>query len=277
MHTTAIKRSGFLEIPVDARFLWPCILAVRDGLKMITEDPVRQRHFPWHDLTKDLYGPKYTQEVGLKKTEPGDSENKFTFHYSPGMLSELHGARVPVKEYAEFFHALHKLDQWSLKIALNVAEAFDAANRLDGKYPGSMVEKLKSGTRVIRALRYRNKNDDLPDAKPHVDRSHFTIHTWSSHSGLKMVRPDGSLAPVNETAVDMVAVFPGEKFAAVTRGALGFGTPHGVRDERRQNGTRDEDRYAIVCFVHPGPDQDDADWLLNNRDRIEQLEATLAI
>jgi len=276
----AIKRNGFLEAGVDPRFLWPHVLSIRDSMKFITDNAARQAHFPWYDLIRDIYGKKYTQEVGLKSTQPDDSENKFTFHFAPGMMKSLWENNVPVLEYALFFKALHELDQWSLDIALAVAEMYDKTNRRhDGgpKYPGSMVQKIKAGSRIIRVLRYRKKNDDAPDAKPHVDRSIFTVHAWSSHPGLKMFSSNGMCLPVNETAHDSVAIFPGEKYAAVTRGLFGFGTPHGVRDERHTNGTRDEDRYAIVCFVHPVSLKQDAEWLLANRERIEEHEAILTL
>lgn len=276
----AMNRNGYLEVPADSDFLRPRTNAIVAGMKLITDEPARHTHFPWRDLLVDCYGQKYTQEVGLRCSAPDDSENKYTFHYNLGMMHELLKSGVPLPEYGPFFNALEELDQWSLTIALAVAGVYDDTNRRRVKktgYPSSMVRKIMRGSRIIRVLRYRKKDDAAPDAKPHVDRSLFTVHAWSSHPGLKICAPDGSWWPVNETAYNSVAVFPGEKFAAVTRGIWSFGTPHGVRDERRAHGSRTDDRYAIVCFVHPEPLPDDAEWLLANRDRIEEHEATLAL
>jgi hypothetical protein len=271
----AIRRDGFIEVAVNPYALSQCIDLVRGGMQAITDDPHGLQKFPWRNLVEDAYGPKYAQEVGLKTTKTGDSESKWTFHYSYGIEASTSGPQLI--EHAKFFDALRWFDHWSLAIALKVAQTFDAANRIEQTYPGSMVQRLQSGTRVIRVLRYRKKEDDKPDATMHVDRSLFTIHAWSSHAGLRIRSPDHTVCSIQETSCEAAAVFPGEKYAAVTRGAFGFGTPHGVRDERRATGIRQEDRYAIVCFVHPETQLNDAEWLKTNRHLIEAYEATFTV
>ena len=272
-----IKRNGVVEVPIKRQFLLPHIHAIRDGMVHITDDLVRCAHFPWHNFVFDAYGEYYRQEVGLRTPDKSqESERKFVFHYLEGMLPELRAVGVPLEEYAEFFAALASLSTWAMEVARVVARGFDEANHRDDELPsyysGSMLERLEHGTVVIRVLRYLDKKDREPDAKIHIDRGLFSIHPWSSHEGLVFFNRKGSPVTVDETNPDYAAVFLGEKSAAVTCGMLGLGTPHGVRDVRRDSSLRDEDRFAIVCFVHPEARDDDVQWLLNNRMRIVHYE-----
>lgn len=275
-----MRKLGVVEIAVNSNFLLPRVTTIREGMRRLTDDPHSLKSFAWHVLQEDLFGPKYHQEVGLKNTSPDDDEKKFTFHYAPEMLSEREFKHAPFGDYQALFDALHDLDRWAQGIALAVAGCFDARNRKPGalkRYPGSLVQRLHQGRRIIRVLRYQQKANEAPDAVMHIDRSLFTVHPWSSHPGLRFSTTPGKTLAVNETSISRAAVFPGEKFAAATRGAFGYGTPHGVRDERWEKGTRTEDRYAIVCFTHPGPDTGDAAWLLANRHLIEQHEAKFSV
>jgi len=269
-----LKRNGFIEVPAGKDYLLPRITAIREGMTRMTDDPQGRDKFPWKNIVIDAYGERYPQEVGLKHTVEDEVERKFTFHYQPEITRMLPAALV--REYMSFFNALYDLNMWSRNIALSVASCFDAANeRRDGgpKYQGSLTQKILAGRRVIRVLRYRQKQDAEPDATVHVDRSCFTVHAWSSHRGLRMFTPQGESCPVEETSFSTAAVFMGEKFVALTRGIFGLGTPHGVYDERRLAGARsNEDRFAVVCFVHPQTHQDDAQWLLANWPRIVEYE-----
>jgi hypothetical protein len=272
----AIRRKGFVNISINPRLLFPQTLSIRKGMQQLTDTPEHHAIFPWTVGPEDAYGPGYVQETGLRVPDPTDTEQKFVFQYMPGMVLDRWKQYVPVREqYEDFFEALATLDAMAHTIARAVAESFDARNRRKEnllKYPGSLVERLKGGRCVTRVLRYCKKDDALPDAKVHLDRSMFTVHAWSSQSGLTLFGPDKQRIMVDETATDQVSVFTGEKFVAATRGHLGYGTAHGVRDKRRDLGKRTGDRYAIVLFVHPKTLESDAEWLVANKDVLKRHE-----
>ncbi len=282
----AIKRNGVLEISTDPTFLEPIIKKIVEGMVKLTDDTTRHAHFPWEVILSDLYGKGYEQEVGLRRPEDNKrGERKFTFQYRPQMVPRLIERGTPVAEYQDFLTALYYLDEYTKSVAIAVAETFDETNRRRGNaitYPGSFAERLREGSCTIRVLRYLVQKEeiitlDLPDAAPHIDRSALTVHSWASHAGLRVFGHDHTSQCVDETSFGSVAVFPGEKFAAITRGIFGYGTPHGVRDERRKAGQRDGDRFAIVCFMHPIAKEKDAQWLLANKHLIETYEKSFKL
>ena len=73
--------------------------------------------------------------------------------------------------------------------------------------------------------------------------------------------------------MNSVVFFTGRKIGAVCRGALGLGTPHGVRYDRQV----DEDRVSCITFFHPGTDPDDAQWLKDHAAEIKALEQSLVL
>ena len=275
----AIVRDGFAMVKVDPAFLVPRIAAIRHGMQRITDDPELVRLFPYYAFSEDEYGCDYSKDVGFKLR--ADDEHKWFFHH---MLDAYPDATLPKhrhSEYGSFFAALRDINAKAMEIATALAEQFDERNREKStiyKYSGSMAEVVRAGECVDRVLRYlvRQKTARV-DAKPHIDRSIFTIDWGASHPGLKILRKsDGTWVDVDVTTVGLVAVFPGEKFGAVTnpdRARLGFGTPHGVKYERTDN----RDRYAIVSFVHPAARPEHAAWLKMNHGMISEYEKSLRI
>ncbi len=271
----SLKNRGMVEIsrqnPAYAEQLYR---TVQVGLMLLTENPDYAKFFPFTTIEIDAYGNRYEQEVGLRIPEEGKGDKKFVFQFSS---SALHGMHTDPALH-DFFGALMQIEMDAKRIAHSIAACFDHINGYKEtmlKYPGKLVESLDRGRCITRVLRYqqRDSGSTVPDAKIHIDRSFLTIHHWSSHPGLRVFDRNSKPHTVNETSADTVAVFPGKKFAALTRGFHGYGTPHGVLDERRGKDTDDTtDRFAIVSFVHPRPQPDHAAWLHNHRSEIEAYE-----
>lgn len=274
-----IVRDGFALVNVNPAFLNPRIAAIRRGMQRVTDDPELARLFPFYVFSEDKYGGNYSKEVGLKLRD--DDEHKWFFHH---MLAAYSLDKLPKhrnSEYGSFFVALRDLNTKAMEIAAALAEQFDACNHnkpMIYKYGGSMAEVVRAGECIDRVLRYLVRQETTRvDAKPHIDRSIFTIDWGASHKGLKILRKsDNTWVDVDITKPGLIAVFPGKKFGAVTdpeRARLGFGTPHGVKYERENN----RDRYAIVSFVHPKARLEHARWLTANYPMISEYERSLRI
>lgn len=245
---------------------------IKDGMRYITNDPRFLAALPWRIHEADAYGPAYEQETGLRAPEPHKQDYKYVLQFTPDMVMDRSVLSEPIVR--SLFAALGRIDEHAREAALHVAVALDRRRR----FPHSIATALESGRVITRVLRYLPKRDETPDAKVHIDRSFLTVHYWSSHPGLRIFDPRGGIVPVRETSSRDIVVFPGRKFAALSRGTLGYGTPHGVRDERRKNGSHGgEDRYAIVSFVHPKSTVEDAAWLHAHRDEIARFEAGFAL
>lgn len=266
----AVIRNGHIELPIDPEFLGPRLGVIRAGMKKITETPELQEAFPFRVAGTDAYGDRYNMEVGLRQRN--DRERKWWFQYMPKAYLAPSPAQ---RKTGAFLGALHDLDKKAIEIAIALAECFDARNRRKNtseKYDGSMAQRIRNGSCITRVLRYLSV-DTVASAYPHVDRAAFTVHWGATHEGLVVFGPSGDRMRVRERSNDIVAVFPGEKFAAISRGSLGLGTPHGVKRDREAN----EDRYAFVSFVHPEAVDGDVAWLLAHRSEIEERERSLSL
>lgn len=261
-----LDRQGFLEFSVEERVFKKRFIAIKAGMEKITDDPRLQALFPWGSLCFDDYGPGYEQECGLTKRD--DDEQKFIFQYSPeaNMASGIELDSV----LTHFFEALYEIDQEARRLSTIVATCFDVLRRdtPEPLYPMSLMELLRGGRIITSVIRYLTKKIPAPDAKLHHDRSLFTVHWGATHGGLVLISPDGTPHRIQETSMSRVAIFPGRKFAACTRGLLGLGTPHGVRDERTAT-TRDEDRYSLISFVHPSSNVKDARWIATHQSEFD--------
>lgn len=122
----------------------------------------------------------------------------------------------------------------------------------------------------MRVLRYLPiEQSGLPDARVHLDRSFLTVHWLSTQRGLVLFDPQRKKHTAREDDTGTVTLFPGKKFAALTNGVHGLGTPHGVKNPNRSIA---EDRYALVAFVHLPLDDNDVVWLKENSWKMEALE-----
>ncbi|MDR3570850.1 MAG: 2OG-Fe(II) oxygenase family protein [Candidatus Pacebacteria bacterium] len=265
----AIMRNGYTEAPIEKDFLKSRFNVVRTGMRRITNDPALQTLFNWHIHDCDAYGTHYAQEVGL--TFRNDTERKWTFQYTPEAYC---AQRYEQSDVGAFMSALHDLDSKAREISLPLAARFDArrlATEPAHRYPGSMAKRIREGRCITRVLRYPWNSAN--DAHPHFDRSLFSIHWGATHPGLVLFDNDYNRTRVRDVGFESVLVFPGRKYAAIGRGDFGFGTPHGVRNER----TTGEDRYTIVSFVHPVADGGDVAWLLSHHDEIQAFAKTLSL
>ena len=268
-----ILKKGFLQFPVDPTFLGPRVHAIIEGMKRLTGDPRAAKALPWRTFATDAYGPRYGQEVGL--IFKNDDDVKYTLQYTPEAFTNV-GKDPALQSYLPLFDALFDIDAKAKEIALALAACFDAHNRgqiPSMQYPGSLVEALLAGRCISRVLCYPPQAKRIMRAKLHVDRSAITPHIYGSEQGLLVWdREIREWVPVEETSLSKIAVFPGEKFAACTRNVYNmYGTPHGVWCHKAP----EENRYAIVCFAHPAANDNDAKWLLENRTKIEEFEASI--
>jgi hypothetical protein len=264
-----LLRDGFIEIPMPRRFLELHIGHVLAGMRLITEKADLGKLFSWRAFTTDEYGKGYEQEVGLKFKN--DDERKWTFQYMSSAYAQ--GEQLPA-ELRDFFRSLHDLELQALEITRSIVREFDSRNTAGTArtYAGGLQARMPGATCVTRILRYPKGTHATKRAKTHIDRSLMTSHWFGTHQGLALYSPDGSWKRVDETSYDSMALFPGEKFAAATKNALGtYGTPHGVWcDENLQ-----EDRFAVVSFVHPEAIAADCQWLRANKTDIEAYELSL--
>lgn len=74
---------------------------------------------------------------------------------------------------------------------------------------------------------------------------------------------------------DRIALFPGKKFYGLTHGAFGDLGIHGVRDARGTG--RDDDRFALVTFVHATLSEDAARLIRNRKPEFDQAEAVCTL
>lgn len=266
-----ILRDGFVEESISPTFLQPRITAIHAGMRLLTQDSSLASRFPWQVFASDAYGADYNQEVGFEFKD--DDEKKSKFQYASGAFADvIESGRV--EALREFFRALDDLDRAAKQLALRYAQSFDSyAERHGIEYGAPLVEKLIGGVCVTRLLCYPPGKHTVRRAKTHVDRCFLTPHWWGSHRGLKL-HSRGAWQGVDETALDKIAIFPGEKFAACTHGAFGtYGTPHGVWCDEDLL----EDRYAVVSFVHPRANAADCAWLREHARHIKEFEAQLFV
>jgi len=257
--------SGFYEREIDPRFLAGVIPDIREGLLRMTEGPDTDA-FREVELLYDEMG--WSHNSGLVRRS--DDEQKWFFHhYGPPTHLHLQVSGAPVHRYERFFLALTKVNARAKRLAYDLARELDRRHTCPGGPLSPRIEKNHCVTRVLRYL----KRDEAkaPDATVHLDRNCITVHWYSSHPGLRIFGPDGQAHTARETAMDRIVFFTGKKFAAATRGEFGLGTPHGVKDDARHARTND-DRLALVSFVHCGLHEHDAAWLKGAKGSMDALE-----
>jgi len=259
------RKKGFAEIPIDPNRIDTVIKSIIEGMRRMTDSEADQKRFAASVIGRDEMG--WDRGAGLWRR--AKDESKFFYH--------LHGdqpnkdALSGIPEYESFFEGCDLLNTYAHQLVIRVAEMFDMHDRKNGTaYPSSLAEKFRNGTVVTRVLRYLERSERSVDAAIHLDRSGMTVHWYSSHPGLAIIDNRGHPQRIRETALDTIALFPGKKFAATTRGVYGPGTLHGVRAERN-DGVR-ADRFAVVTFVHPRLDPEDVIFLKEKKDAYERYE-----
>jgi hypothetical protein len=271
----ALIRNGYLKFPIDAAYMKPRFEAIIAGMKRLTDTPDAEKIFPWRAHRTDCYGPGYEQEVGTKFSH--DDELKWRFQHTAGAFVE----DLKKREAAPFRPMLEALDDIhdeAFRVGRSIAACLDVSNRRrDGKkkYRGSLRSKLERGICITRVLRYVASGQGIVKvmkAKTHFDRDVLTPHWWGTHPGLEVLDADGNWVKAEETSYDSAILFPGEKFSACTDNVFDtFGTAHGIWCED----TPHEDRYAIVSFLHPEPNPQEADWLKSNKPLIDARETAI--
>lgn len=262
-----IASQGFCSQPIHPDFLAERLPCIMDGMKRITENPYRHRHFPWRMLPQDLYGLDQEIEYGLRLPEQG-KPRKYVFHYVLEIEDLLHGV-MPAHEYVKFLWALRGVTLMSYKLATAVAEQFDQKNQ--GAFSGSLLERIQKGRVVVRILRYAGAQY-APRAQTHFDRSAITLHLHASHPGLVLFGADHAPREFPATDSGLVAIFPGAKFIAATKGRYGLLTPHGVRAS-----TTPDDRYALVSFIHPEARPEDVEFWKQIQPSMAELATKLVV
>jgi len=255
---------GFAEMDVD-----PCILAdnleaISSGMRKLTDDQYLGALFPKEIVRIDEVG--WPMEAGLVrrsgKDETGNVEEKFFFHYVPGMK----WPEEATKDLVDFRLAMERLNTEAKRIALSIAKEIDNIHDCTQL---SLYDAIEQGVTVTRGLRYLGR----ANAYTHFDRSAISADWWASHPGLVIVDNKGRECRVNEAVLDRVAVFPGKKFGGFFAGQCGYGTPHGVRDTR----TNGDDRYSVVSFVHAKLTTEAAQWIHDKTELMEALERLHAL
>lgn len=240
-----ILTRGFAEMDVDASILAEHIPAIKRGMRDMTNDALVHPIFAEQVLGEDEMGWK--QEAGL--IERNDKERKFFFHYQSPPAAWPFPDAQSVKRFAPFLESCGVLTARARVIAHDVAQTLDTHLRTTGRNY-NLTEALHGSRAVTRVLRYLPLEGDRAgnaDAYAHMDRAFLTVHWWASVEGLLIFDEHCAAHRIAETTWDRVAVFPGKKFFGLTHGTCGMKGIHGVRDSRV---TRDEDRIAIVTFVH---------------------------
>lgn len=241
----SILTRGFAEMDVDASILAEHIPVIRRGMRDMTNDASVHPVFAEQVLGEDEMGWK--QEAGL--IERNDKERKFFFHYQSPPVKWPFPDHTCFKRFAPFLESCSVLTARARAIAHDVAQTLDTHLQRTG-HSYNLAEALRGSRAVTRVLRYlplEGARAGNADAYAHMDRAFLTIHWWASVEGLLIFDEHGACHRIAETAWDRVAVFPGKKFFGLTRGMCSMKGIHGVRDSRV---TRNEDRIAIVTFVH---------------------------
>lgn len=238
-----IRTRGFVELSIEPDFLLMQMPIIKNGMRELTEGSDAPL---FSDYVCSIDEMGWEHNSGL--TRRTDDEQKWFFHNYECTRHDLRMRGAPVETYANFFNSLGALNARALHIAAMFARMFDDVMPRKA-YADSFEFKVNSGCAVTRVLRYLPRNSEKADAKVHLDRSGITVHWWSSRAGLVVFGQDLQKHRIHETAHDRICVFPGKKFAGVTNGEYGPGAPHGVIDQERSHS--DEDRFAIVTFVHP--------------------------
>ncbi len=266
-----ILHQGYVEFPIEERFLRPRLEIIRSGMERITEDPGLAKLFPWRVLEEDHYGKAYAQEVGLVLRT--DDEHKWIFHYAiDAHFEDMPEVRRDVG-LREFFDAHRELDARARENVLAIAASVDILNAKLGAYNGSMVERFSRGRIISRDLRYLRAYPGKSDAFPHLDRGGITNHWGASQTGLMVHTPFDEWKRIDETTCSKVGLFPGRKFGAISHGKLGRGTLHGVKYDRLE----DVDRYSHISFAHPVSDANEAAWLLERDAELKAYERSFSI
>lgn len=286
---TALRRStlqlletGYVEFDIDPGILLHNTSPLVQGMQMLTGEPEYEKYLPGHIASIDEVGWK--MEAGVFRRNDHDAkggkENKYFFHFAPH-------ARAPgtheFKVFREFLSSCEALNTAAKEIGLLLALEIDSLHQEKGLALPQLHPALRYAHTITRILRYLDlgENETSADAYTHLDRSVFSVHWLSTHPGLIIFDRDGRPHKVLEMAYTKVAVFLGMKFAGIfagngrvreARGIYGFGTPHGVRDTRRRDRMRFEDRFAFVSFVHAMISSGTAQWIRKKKDEMVAYE-----
>lgn len=288
----AIRAQGFASLPV--RDMSDRLAVIRRGLWRILNDEsgAMQRAFTIDPSRYERDELDEPLEIGILKKKKGrvkqgkelgffdraagrqkDDPNKERFHYAPSLLALI--SEETRSAHAKFLTALSDINTEAHNIALVFASEMDRVNGMLPRehlstYVGSFVERITSSCTITRLVRYRHVAGRVSDAKVHRDRDFLSVHHYSNASGLCFFdKKDDRIEVDNEVDPSSVSIFTGEKFWAVTRGVFGTGALHGVFDRRRaQESLLDEERFAVVSFIHVPLETRDLLWLRAHLDEI---------
>jgi hypothetical protein len=271
-------RIGYAEMSVCSSTLESNLRVIQDTMKRLTDDPELGALFPKQITASERFNDEvvWETEAGLIRRNDNAanirSEQKIFFHSIPKIRWKRENE---ISDFAEFLKACEFLSAKASNIALELAHAYDAMQGHVDK-PRSLYSAILEGTTVTRVLRYKKTGSARAHAHTHLDRSALTIHWWASHPGLKIVGFDEEHYRVDEAALDKVAIFPGMKFAGLFP-EFGYGTLHGVRDQRTATLDESQDRYSLVSFVHAKLSPEAFILIRDNLARMEAYEIALHI
>ena len=287
-----IRSHGFGTLPVEDMSLQ--LEIIRRGLWRILDDKTgaMQKAFsidPSH-YQLDEFGEPY--EIGILPKKEGrvkegatlgffdkaagrtrDDPRKERFHYMTRLPMFL--SQETRLEHDDFLKALRTINLQARRIALEVAREMDRVNRMfpeghQSIYPRDLFPLVRRSSIITRLVRYHHVKGLASDAQVHRDRALLSVQEFSNVPGLCLFTREGKVQAGNETDPASIIVFTGEKFWAVTRGVFGTGVPHGVYDLRREGEAPvEEERFAVVSFVHIPLIQKDVSWLTS---RISELK-----
>jgi hypothetical protein len=281
---TELRACGFTSLRSEN--MKPVVDVAIAEFTHILDDPDARRIFtiPEAQYQRDELGEPY--ELGILPKKSGEEKSpdkmgffdkatrrtvddplKDRFHYAARLLHLLRPEDRT--KYASFMSALDELSKSALSIVRQIAEEFDRVKAQHSRYksyPGSLTERMYGAVAITRLLRYGKAF-----AKVHRDRDGFSVHHYSSHSGLYLFDKKKKAHGIEETSPYSRSVFTGEKFWAATRGLFGTAVPHGVEASAY---IPPIPRFAIVTFIHIALTPADVKWLSEHVKEIE-IDASL--
>jgi len=264
-----MQKRGFLECSITPTFLASAMQHVTCGMTGMTENNDLAALFQSSSLGPDDV-PGWEYDSGLWRRNV--REQKWFFYYLDRgeTMRNLFKTDAPIIFFEKFLRTLNDTCAAARAVVQLWADEFDRKHPLASP-SGALGPRVNTGKCVTRVLRYLPRAETADDATVHIDRSACTVHWKSTRQGLRIFDPNREVHEAKETADDTIAIFPGKKFAAVTRGVFGFGTPHGVKEHARIVPGA-EDRFALVSFVHIPLSINDVAWYLAHQNETDALE-----
>lgn len=222
--------------------------AVMDGFfKFLTQTPCK-RAWTIYDPAQGEPDLGYLPRRGKANHDtPGATyDRKHLFHYRPDLLDELTRRGIPFRSELPWIKACGELFK-ACQGALN--QFID--EQISPRFPQTPFRSLTEGAdrpgaegrNILRLIVYFPAPSAVPGtliAKPHQDRSAFTLHVDENEPGLHTGKT------LWQTSQSQALIFPGKKAWSLTQGKLAPLTHH----VEVTSSTSAKRRTAIVYFAH---------------------------